>query len=175
MGAGPAGNGIAQAAKYLGASQVVITDRADRPLDLARRYGADHVVDVRDVSAEELALILGALANEGYGSVFDSVGTEESFHLGLKLLGKAGTLVNMAVHDQAMPINFMDLGSERKVTTSCNFAVGDYPLALSWLEAGRFQVKDWLSDIQLADVPGLFAEIDGGRVERPAFKMVIRF
>jgi threonine dehydrogenase-like Zn-dependent dehydrogenase len=70
-------------------------------------------------------------------------------------------------------VNFVRLGSERRVTTSSNFATGDYPLALSWLESGRFAVKDWLTEIGLEDVPRVFAETETGG--RRSFKLVIRF
>ncbi|MCE5314291.1 MAG: alcohol dehydrogenase catalytic domain-containing protein [Armatimonadota bacterium] len=175
MGAGPAGNGIAQAAKYLGASKVVITDISDIALDIARKQGIDEVVDVRGKTDEQLSNELRSHAPEGYASVFDSIGTKESFDIGLGLLGKRGTLVNMAVHDQEMPVNFLRLGSERKVTTSCNFATGDYPLALSWLETGRLSVKGWLNTIKLEDLPRVFAEVDSSTSGKQAFKMLVSF
>ena len=171
MGAGPAGNGIAQAARVLGASLVVVTDISDRALDMAGKAGFDAVVDARGRSNPELAAELKELAPEGFGTVFDSVGGRDSFDLGLSLLAKKGTLVNMAVHDLDIPVNFLRLGSERRITTSSNFATGDYPIALSWLESGRFEVKDWMTEVKLADIPGLFAEAH--TTGRSAFKLVI--
>ena len=173
MGAGPAGNGIAQAVLNLGASLVVVTDIANAPLEAARRRGFDAVVDARGKSHRALVEELSALAPEGFGSVFDSVGGRDSFELGLRLLGKKGTLVNMAVHDLDIPVNFLRLGSERRITTSSNFATGDYPWALSWLESGRFSVKDWLTEVRLEDVLRVFAEADAAG--RSAFKLVIEF
>ena len=171
MGAGPAGNGIAQAARVLGASRVVVTDIADSALAMARREGFDAVVDARGKAATGLAAELRALAPEGFGTVFDSVGGRTSFDLGLGVLAKKGTLVNMAVHDLDIPVNFLRLGSERRITTSSNFATGDYPIALSWLESGRFKVADWLTEVKLDDIPGLFAEAD--TAGRRGFKLVI--
>lgn len=171
MGAGPAGNGIAQAARNLGASRVVVTDVADAALDAARKRDIDVVVNARGQSPRALAEELSALAPEGFGSVFDSIGGRDSFDLGLELLAKKGTLVNMAVHDLDIPVNFLRLGSERRITTSSNFATGDYPLALSWLESGRFAVKDWLTEVRLEDVPRVFAE--AGAAGRRTFKLVI--
>lgn len=170
MGAGPAGNGIAQAARLLGAGRVVVTDIAEAPIELARRSGFDGVVDARGKSPSALAAELRAFAPDGFATVFDSVGGRASFDIGLGLLARKGTLVDMAVHDLDIPVNFLKLGSERRITTSSNFATGDYPIALSWLEAGRFKVRDWLTEIRLEDVPGLFAESEAGR---SAFKLVI--
>ncbi|MBP1661691.1 MAG: NAD(P)-dependent alcohol dehydrogenase [Candidatus Aminicenantes bacterium] len=171
MGAGPAGNGIAQAARVLGAGPVVVTDVAPRALDIARRSGCDAVVDASGKSGPALAGELKAFAPEGFGSVFDSVGGKDSFDLGLGLLAKKGTLVNMAVHDLDIPVNFLRLGGERRITTSSNFALGDYPIALNWLATGRFSVKDWLTEVRLEDIPRLFA--DAGAAGRSAFKPVI--
>lgn len=171
MGAGPAGNGIAQAARILGANRVAVTDISDRALGMAAKSGFDNVVDARDKPAPTLAAELRTIAPEGFGTVFDSVGGRDSFDLGLGLLGKEGTLVNMAVHDLDIPLNFMRLGSERRITTSSNFATGDYPIALSWLESGRFRVKDWLTEVKLEDIPRLFSE--AGQAGRGAFKLVI--
>ena len=173
MGAGPAGNSIAQAAKHLGASRVVITDHADAPLELARKLHIDVVVDVRGKSNGQVLRELLALAPEGFGSVYDSIGTEESFTLGLQASAKQGTLVEMAVHDSKINVNFLTLGSERSVTTSCNFEPKDFPIAMSWLESGRFAVGDWFTSIRLADVPQRFelARSEG----RGAFKILIEF
>ena len=171
MGAGPAGNGIAQAARVLGASRVVVTDISDTALAMARKAGFDAVLDAHGKSAAVLAAELKTFGPEGFSTVFDSIGGKDSFDLGLGLLAKKGTLVNMAVHDLDIPVNFLRLGSERRITTSSNFATGDYPIALSWLEGGRFQVGDWLTEVALEDIPGLFAEAEAAG--RRGFKLVI--
>jgi threonine dehydrogenase-like Zn-dependent dehydrogenase len=171
MGAGPAGNGIAQAARNLGAGRVVVTDVAEAALGMARQAGFDAVVDARGKPAAALTAELRAQAPDGFGSVFDSVGGRDSFDLGLGVLAKKGTLVNMAVHDLDIPVNFLRLGSERRLTTSSNFATGDYPIALSWLKNGRFAVEPWLTEVRLEAIPRLFAEM--GQAGRRPFKLVI--
>ena len=60
LGSGPAGNGIAQIARLLGASPIVMTDIADTALNVARRCGFTDVVDARSGDAEpEIAGLLG--------------------------------------------------------------------------------------------------------------------
>jgi len=173
MGAGPAGNSIAQTAKHLGASRVVVSDHSDIPLELARKLHIDNVIDVRDKSNSQVANEMLALEPDGFSSVYDSIGTKESFELGLEVSSKKSTFVEMAIHDSAVNLSFLKLGSERSVTTSCNFAPKDFPIAMSWLDRGRFVVKDWFTRIGLADVPKHFAE---ARNEgRSAFKLLIDF
>jgi threonine dehydrogenase-like Zn-dependent dehydrogenase len=173
VGAGPAGNGVAQAALALGASHVVLLDKSRTALDVARIQGIGQALDTGDMTHEEVRDALAVLAPEGFGSVFDTVGSSATLDLALSALGKAGTLVNLAVHDEEVPINFLRLGSERRIVTSCNFEVGDFPRALAWLEAGRFRVREWLTPVEMDELPQRFAEaVSGGR---SAFKMVLRF
>jgi threonine dehydrogenase-like Zn-dependent dehydrogenase len=125
------------------------------------------------MSDDEIREALKKFAPSGFGTVFDTVGTGKSLALGISLLGKAATLVNLAVHDEDLPINFLKLGSERRIVTSCNFEIGDYPKALAWLEAGRLKVKDWQTKIPLADAPAWFERITANPNEKGAFKLVV--
>jgi threonine dehydrogenase-like Zn-dependent dehydrogenase len=171
MGAGPAGNSIAQAARYLGASPVVVLDRADVPLRLARGLAFDTVIDVRGMTSDTLEAELRRHAPDGFSTVFDSIGTDDSFLLGITVTGRHGTFVEMAVHDGTFSLNYLRLGSERTITTSCNFAPRDFPLAMKWLESRRFLVDDWFARLSLEEVPTRFEDVVHNG--RDAFKYLI--
>lgn len=173
IGAGPAGNGVAQAALALGADRAVLIDRSPVALDIARHQGIGEAVDSSSLSVGALVDRLRSAAPDGFGTVFDTVGSAETLDLGLAVLGKAGTLVNLAVHDGEIPLNFMRLGAERRIVTSCNFEVGDYAKALAWLEAGRFRVSEWLEPVRLDDLPERFASVVEHPDQKAVFKMVL--
>jgi len=173
IGAGPAGNGVAQVALAMGASNAGLLDRSQVAVEIAKKQGIGYVVDNSNMSREEIAAALSVLAPQGFGSVFDTVGTAESLAVGIASLGKAATLVNLAVHDEEIPLNFLRLGSERRIVTSCNFEFGDYPKALSWLEAGRLKVKEWMTPTTLQELPGLFDQITSNPAEKGVFKLVV--
>lgn len=166
LGAGPAGNGIAQVARIQGADPIVLVDRVERAVDTARRCGFEHVILAGDgATAEREARRL--LGGEGAFSVFDAVGSEWSIRAGLRLLDKGGTLVNMAVHDAELRLNQTDLGGERRLVTSCNFRREEYPRTLAWLGEGRIDVKPWLDRVERSDLPSVFETLlrpdKGGR------------
>ncbi|CAN5659156.1 2,3-butanediol dehydrogenase [soil metagenome] len=171
IGAGPAGNGVAQVALATGADRVVLLDRSSVAVEQAQKVGI--ALDTSEMSDEEVHSALKGLAPEGFGSVFDTVGAAKTLDLGLTHLGKAGTLVNLAVHDEPIAFNFLRLGSERKIVTSCNFELGDYPKALAWLTAGRLKVSDWLTSVSLEELPALFERITLDPEEKPVFKLVV--
>ena len=170
IGGGPAGNGVAQVARTRGASKIVILDQSFDAIQVARLQGFDAVLNTKGMNSDQ---IHGLLASETFGSVFDTVGTEESIDLGLSVLGKGGTLVNMAVHDHDIPLNFMRLSGERRIVTSCNFRDPDFDVALQMLESGQFSVKEWFTYTTLSEIPFWFDRITSGSGEKGAFKLVI--
>lgn len=170
IGAGPAGNGCAQAALAMGAARAAVYERNAAALEVARAQGLD-AVDARGSGADALRQ---GFPN-GFDTVFDTVGTPETLELGLSLLAKAGTLVNLAVHaGQELNLDLMRLGSERRLTTSCNFETADYATALAWLESGRFRVREWLTPVALDDLPGIFESVASDPEGKAAFKWVVR-
>ncbi len=173
IGAGPAGNGVAQVAKCLGASQAMLLERSETAIDVTNRQKVGTVLNTSGMSDDDVRGVARVLAPDGFGTVFDTVGTAQSLALGISLLGKAATLVNLAVHDEEIPINFLKLGSERRIVTSCNFEVEDFPIALSLLESGRLKVKDWLTPTTLSALPGEFERITSDPANKGVFKLLV--
>jgi len=163
LGAGPVGNAIGQVAYARGASEVVLVERSAVAESVARALGI-------------FALRTGDELSPGhFYSVFDTIGSDQSFHKGLSCLAKTGTFICVAVHEEVFPFEFMRLSGERKVTTSCNFEVGDFPEALSLLAAGRLKVENWFKRIRLEDVPGYFQDLSDRPDKKGFFKLLIEF
>jgi len=172
IGAGPAGNGVAQMALAMGASAAVLVDRSLTALEIAERQGIGHRIHT-EADLNAAAVQIRHLAPGGFGTVFDTVGSAQSLAFAIEHLGKSGSLVNLAVHDEPIPINFLKLGSERRIVTSCNFEVGDYPRALALLQSGRVSVKEWMTPVTLPELPDWFARIHANPLEKGAFKLVM--
>ena len=116
--------------------------------------------------------ILEMTNDHGCISIFDSIGIEESLNLGLSVLDKGGTFVNMAVHDSIINFNNMRLSGERKITTSSNFTLIDYKEALKWLGEKKLEVNSWFTKISLSEVPEIYKKIVDGK-EKEYFKIII--
>jgi len=175
MGAGPCGNGIAQISRISGASKIIVAERIAARLELVRKQSFDLVINTTDKTNEELRkIVLKETDSQGCSSIFDTIGTEESFSLGLSLLDKGGTLVNIAVHDELVGFNQMALGGERSIVTTCNFKKDDYETALSWLADGRMNLEGWISIINLEEVPETFDKLlDGNGGTGESLKIII--
>jgi threonine dehydrogenase-like Zn-dependent dehydrogenase len=97
QGAGGLGLCASALASHRGAAKVIALDRLPERLELARRFGADHVIDVDEIDTVEARreLILELTGGEGADVVMELVGVTELIPEGLGYLAPAGTLVEI--------------------------------------------------------------------------------
>lgn len=176
LGCGPGGNGIAQIIKILDPNiELFVLEKSNYAIEIAKRYNFNYIIDSKTKNEEEIKeFILEKTNNEGAFSVFDTIGTEVSFNLGISLLAKSGTYVNMAIHDTDIALNQMRLAGERKIVASSNFLVNEYEKTLKWLATKKINVKPWLSEVKLSDVPDIFNSIIDKGEEKKYFKIIIK-
>jgi S-(hydroxymethyl)glutathione dehydrogenase/alcohol dehydrogenase len=90
IGAGGVGLNVVQAAAGAGAAAVIAADTAPEKLEVARRFGATHVVDAR---GDELERVVAGGTEAGADFVFAAVGAPRAIERGLGLLRPGGALV----------------------------------------------------------------------------------
>lgn len=92
MGIGGLGGYAVQYAKLLGAgARVVAFARNLEKLKIAKDYGADHIIGIKDKSPEEIAKELGkATGQDTLDAIIDCAGAPEMIQLAFKLLGISG-------------------------------------------------------------------------------------
>ena len=90
-------------ARVLGAGDIIAVDVSDFRLDLARKFGADHTLNVRNTSVKERMDFVRSLT-EGRGAdvVIETTGTPDVLAEGLDLLRRGGTYLEAS--------NFVDAG-----------------------------------------------------------------
>lgn len=94
QGAGGLGLNAAAVAKEMGASQVVVLDKRPERLELAKQFGADHVLNVDDFKDDvERARHVRRLLNGGADVGIELVGAPQVIPEGLSMLAKEGTYV----------------------------------------------------------------------------------
>ena len=91
MGGGFAGQVVAQCVKKQGASTVVVVDVDDSKLAVARRLGADVVVNTR--KDDPVAVVKDMTRGVGADVVVEAAGGEESFNAASELIKHNGILV----------------------------------------------------------------------------------
>ncbi len=92
-GAGGTGTFAIQIAKAMGASVIAIS-RSKEKLEMAKRFGADYVVDGKK---DPVADVLKITGENGANVVLDFVGFEQTYENGLKMLRTLGRLLVIGV------------------------------------------------------------------------------
>lgn len=117
---GPIGLCATAGAKLMGATLIIGVDGDDNRLAMAKRMGADVVLDYRavDVIAE-----VHRLTGGGADVAIEALGTQQTFESALRSLRPGGTLSSLGVYSGKLQIPYeafaAGIGDYRLVTTLC--------------------------------------------------------
>lgn len=139
---GPIGLCATAGAKLCGASVVIGVDRLPERLAMARRMGADHVIDAsRADPVEEIARLTGG---RGVDVAIEALGTQQTFESCLRVLRPGGTLSSLGVYstDLKIPLGAFaaGLGDHKIVTTLCPGGKERMRRLMSVIERGRIDL-----------------------------------
>ncbi|MCG8508936.1 MAG: alcohol dehydrogenase catalytic domain-containing protein [Rhodospirillales bacterium] len=144
LGAGPIGILTAQAAKGMGASQVMITDFSDYRLQVAEQCGIDFCVDVgsQDLSAE----IHTAFGPDKADLILECVGTDATMDQAVTNARKGTTIVVVGVFEEEASVN-MGLVQDRELSLvgTLMYQRSDYEMAIEMIEAGAVRLDPLIS------------------------------
>jgi threonine dehydrogenase-like Zn-dependent dehydrogenase len=98
FGAGPVGLMAIQGAKLLGAGQILAVESVPRRQELARRFGADEVVEFQ--GSDPVAAIRAATGGHGVDSAIEALGAEVTFMNCVRAIRPGGTVSNVGYHGE---------------------------------------------------------------------------
>ncbi|MCY7279413.1 MAG: NAD(P)-dependent alcohol dehydrogenase [Sphingomonas bacterium] len=140
---GPIGLCATAGAKLLGASTIIAVDRLPGRLEMARRLGADHVLDFSKVDAVEG--ILRLTDGRGVDVAIEALGTQATFEACLRVLRPGGTLSSLGVYssDLKIPLDAFaaGLGDHTLVTTLCPGGKERMRRLMAVIESGRVDLS----------------------------------
>ncbi|ARP98758.1 NAD(P)-dependent alcohol dehydrogenase [Pseudorhodoplanes sinuspersici] len=118
---GPIGLCATAGARLLGATTIIGVDAVPARMEIARRMGADHIVDFTKVDpVEEIMRLTGG---RGVDVAIEALGRQETFEAALRVLRPGGTLSSLGVYsgDLKIPLGAFHagLGDNTIVTTLC--------------------------------------------------------
>ena len=133
---GPIGLCATAGAKLCGATTVIGVDRLANRLEIARRMGADHVIDSsRNDPVEE---IMRLTDGRGVDVAIEALGTQATFEACLRVLRPGGTLSSLGVYstDLTIPLSAFAAG------------LGDHQIVTSLCPGGKERMRRLMSVIQ---------------------------
>lgn len=118
---GPIGLCAVAGARLLGASTIIGVDAVAERVSVARRMGANHIVDFTQGNVVEQ--IMALTAGRGVDVAIEALGTQATFEAALRVLRPGGTLSSLGVYSADLHIPLgpyaAGLGDYRIITSLC--------------------------------------------------------
>jgi S-(hydroxymethyl)glutathione dehydrogenase/alcohol dehydrogenase len=149
IGTGGVGLNSLQAAAISGAYPIIAVDVLDSKLEFARKFGATHTINLKNVK-DAVKAVKDMTQGHGADYVFVTVGRIDSIRLGFSMSGIRGTtvLVGLAQGDMKdfMPMEFI---FDEKVMTGCGGGSIrpsiDIPLLIALYQAGKLKLDELIT------------------------------
>lgn len=134
-GCGPIGLGMVAGAKAKGPAQVIALDMAPQKLELAKRCGADVVINIGEEDAVASVMDL----TEGFGCdvYLEGTGHPSAVRQGLNMLRKLGTYVEYGVFGSDVTVDWSIISDDKELDV-LGAHLGPYcwPAAIRMIESG---------------------------------------
>jgi 2-desacetyl-2-hydroxyethyl bacteriochlorophyllide A dehydrogenase len=181
LGAGIIGLGALQVVKARSSARVIVVDGSTPRLEMARRLGADHVVDFRESDPVDTVInLVGEQERPRLGyrggnvdAVLDCAGAPNSSQQGLEMLKQEhGRLVLVALFEHPGPLDRNQIVRKHvSLLGSWAWTTDDFRAALDLVASGRVNRRDLVShQFPLDQAPEAFVEQEKGQ----AIKVLVR-
>jgi len=116
VGAGPIGLATLLTAQFYSPSEIIMVDQDDNRLDVAKTFGATHVIN----SAKENTVekIMKQTNGKGVDVAIEAVGVPATFELCTDIIGAGGHVANIGVHGKSVTLHLETLWSRNITITT---------------------------------------------------------
>ena len=171
FGIGGVGLNVVQGARLAGASRIIAVDRVPLKLELARQFGATHVIDAgREDAVERIKALTG-----GWGAdyIFEVIGNPKTLMQAVEATSKGGktVIVGIAPEDAEISLSPVAMLRSGKSVTGCMYGSArpqyDFPRYVDLYLNGRIMLGELISrEFALDEINEAFAAMEAGEVAR---------
>jgi len=146
IGAGPIGNLVAQTAKALGASKVMISDVNGLRLEKALASGVDVAVNVREEKLDA-AVAREFGADRKADVIFDCAGVQQAITSAVSVARKGSDIVVVAVYEGVPQVDMAYINEcEIRLIGTARYNFDDFETAISLVGAGKVRLDELITD-----------------------------
>jgi len=142
MGAGPVGLSILKMVKLYGAT-CFISDVMPYKLGYAKQYGADEIINAKEVDVREK--ILALTENNGATVVIDAACTSKSFEQALSYVCAAGRVITLGFGKEPSAISQLSITAREIDVRGSRLHNNKFPTVIEYFTSGKLEVKDMIS------------------------------
>jgi threonine dehydrogenase-like Zn-dependent dehydrogenase len=163
---GPIGLCATLGAKLRGAALIIGIDAVPERLEMSRRFGASHVINIKE--QDPLAEIKRLTGGRGVDVAIEALGRQDTFQSALAATRPGGTMSSLGVYSGklAVPLEaiYAGLGDQRIVTTLCPGGKERMRRLLQMVAVGRIDLTPLVTHkFALDDIDEAFAMFSAQR------------
>ena len=155
IGAGTIGLFVLQACKLKGAGKVIVCDINEFRLDVAKKLGAEHLVN--PAKSELKQIVLRQTGNKGADISFEVVGYADTFAAAISVTRIGGHLVAVGNLQKMAEFDLQELVARELTVTGSYASAGEFRAGIELVASGKINVEPLISDVlPLAEGPSAF-------------------
>jgi alcohol dehydrogenase len=139
VGAGPVGLAALLTAKLYSPAEIVMIDRDNNRLEMAKSFGATAVFNSADVNAPQA--VMKMTGGRGVDTAIEAVGVPDTFELCQELVAAGGTIANIGVHGKAASLHLERLWDRNITITTRLVDTVSTPMLLDTVRAHKIDPK----------------------------------
>jgi alcohol dehydrogenase len=116
IGAGPIGMAVLLTAQLFSPAELIVIDRDNNRLDVAKTFGATHIIN--SSHANTIEKVMGITIGKGVDVAIEAVGLPVTFEMCEGIIGVGGHIANIGVHGKSVNLHMESLWSQNVTITT---------------------------------------------------------
>jgi alcohol dehydrogenase len=143
VGAGPIGMAALLTAQFFSPAEIIMIDLDDSRLEVAKTFGATHVINSSDGKAIEK--IMELTNNKGVDTAIEAVGIVATFELCEEIVAAGGHLANIGVHGKSVTLHLETLWSRNITITTRLVDTVTTPMLLKTVQSKKIEPQNLIT------------------------------
>jgi alcohol dehydrogenase len=139
VGAGPIGMAALLTAQFFSPAEIIMIDLDDNRLNVAKTFGATHIINSSDGRAVEK--VMNLTNNKGVDTAIEAVGIPSTFELCEAIAGAGGHIANIGVHGKPVVLHMETLWSKNITITTRLVDTVSTPMLFKNVQSGKLDPK----------------------------------
>jgi alcohol dehydrogenase len=173
VGAGPVGLAAMITAQLYSPSMIIMVDKDQARLKVAKTLGAHHTIDPTDGKAAEM--VKGLTDGKGCDTVIEAVGVPQSFELCQDIVAPGGVIANVGVHGTKVDLHLESLWAQNISITTRLVDTVTTPMLMKLAISGKLDPSKLITHkFAFKDMEAAY-ETFGAAAKHEALKVLIEF
>ncbi len=171
VGAGPVGMAALLTAQFYSPAILIVVDGDANRLEVAKRFGATHVVDINTENAVER--IFELTDGVGVDVAIEAVGIPASFDTCQSVIAPGGNIANVGVHGKSVELHLEKLWIQNVNISTGLVNTNTTPMLLKTLQSGKIDAGQLITHrFELNDILKAY-EVFGNAAKEKAMKVIL--